>query len=45
VLKENEKGLMIDYGQCIQCFCCQEICPEGAIKIKPGWAMKLAGRR
>jgi ferredoxin len=45
VLKENEKGLMIDYGQCIQCFCCQEICPEGAITIKQGWALKLVSKR
>ncbi|MBM4349790.1 MAG: DUF362 domain-containing protein [Deltaproteobacteria bacterium] len=41
VLKENEKGLEIDYGKCIRCFCCQEICPEGAITIQQGWALKL----
>jgi ferredoxin len=23
-----------DYGRCIRCFCCQELCPEGAISIK-----------
>lgn len=45
VLKENEKGLMIDYGKCIRCFCCQEICPEGAITIQQGWALKLVTRR
>jgi uncharacterized protein (DUF362 family) len=22
------------YGRCIRCFCCQELCPEGAISIK-----------
>jgi len=45
VFKENEKGLMIDYGQCIRCFCCQEICPEGAITVQPGWALKLVSRK
>ncbi len=40
-LKGNEKGLAFDYGKCIRCFCCQEICPEGAIKIEPGWALNL----
>jgi NAD-dependent dihydropyrimidine dehydrogenase PreA subunit len=23
-----------DYDICIRCFCCQELCPEGAIKIR-----------
>ncbi len=22
------------YDRCIRCFCCQEVCPEGAISIK-----------
>jgi Pyruvate/2-oxoacid:ferredoxin oxidoreductase delta subunit len=22
------------YSRCIRCFCCQEICPEGAISVK-----------
>jgi uncharacterized protein (DUF362 family)/NAD-dependent dihydropyrimidine dehydrogenase PreA subunit len=45
VLQENEKGLRIDYNQCIRCFCCQEICPEGAIRIRPGWALKIVGSK
>ena len=45
VLSREERGLAFDYGKCIRCFCCQEVCPEGAISIKPGWAMKLVGRR
>ena len=44
-LDRKESGLVFDYGRCIRCFCCQEVCPEGAIKIKPGWALKLVGRR
>jgi uncharacterized protein (DUF362 family)/Pyruvate/2-oxoacid:ferredoxin oxidoreductase delta subunit len=34
-----------DYGKCIRCFCCQEVCSGGAIAIKPGWALRLVGRR
>ena len=45
VLKENEKGLEIDYGKCIRCFCCQEICPEGAIRIEAGWGLKILSRQ
>ncbi len=41
----NSETIAFDYGKCIRCFCCQEICPEGAIHIKPGWAMKWAGGR
>jgi len=44
-LARKEKNLVFDYGQCIRCFCCLEVCPEGAISIKPGWALKLIGRR
>jgi uncharacterized protein (DUF362 family)/NAD-dependent dihydropyrimidine dehydrogenase PreA subunit len=43
-LKRNEKGLVFDYGRCIRCFCCQEICPEGAITIRQGWALKLKSK-
>ncbi len=45
VLARNGKDYIFDYGQCIRCFCCLEVCPEGAISIKPGWALKLVGRR
>jgi uncharacterized protein (DUF362 family)/NAD-dependent dihydropyrimidine dehydrogenase PreA subunit len=24
---------LFDYKQCIRCYCCQELCPEGAIRI------------
>jgi uncharacterized protein (DUF362 family)/Pyruvate/2-oxoacid:ferredoxin oxidoreductase delta subunit len=45
VLDRKERGLVFDYGKCIRCFCCQEVCPEGAISIQPGWALKLVGNR
>ena len=44
-LERKEMGLMFDYGKCIRCFCCQEVCSEGAITIKPGWALKVIGQR
>lgn len=44
-LDRKGKDLIFDYEQCIRCFCCLEVCPEGAISIKPGWALKLVGRR
>jgi len=30
-----------NYNRCIRCFCCQELCPEGAISIKEPWLGKL----
>jgi uncharacterized protein (DUF362 family)/Pyruvate/2-oxoacid:ferredoxin oxidoreductase delta subunit len=44
-LIEKNKGLVFDYGTCIRCFCCQEICPEGAITIQQGWGLKLVSRK
>jgi len=38
----------IDYGRCIRCFCCQELCPHGAIETRQGvllrWMDFLQGR-
>jgi ferredoxin len=34
-----------NYGQCIRCYCCQEMCPEGAITIDSPWLGKLIFRR
>lgn len=31
---DKSKAPAYDYDICIRCFCCQELCPEGAIKIK-----------
>lgn len=42
-------GVKIDYGRCIRCFCCQELCPHAAITTRQGAILKLAdfihGRR
>jgi len=33
--------ITIDYDRCIRCYCCQEMCPEGAITPKSGWLKRL----
>ena len=38
----NEHGVQIDYGRCIRCFCCQELCPHGAIITQQGTLLRLA---
>jgi uncharacterized protein (DUF362 family)/Pyruvate/2-oxoacid:ferredoxin oxidoreductase delta subunit len=43
-LKKTGEGLAFDYGECIRCFCCQEVCSSGAISIKPGWALRLKSK-
>ena len=42
-LTRKGKDLLFDYKQCIRCFCCLEVCQEGAISIQPGWALKMVG--
>jgi uncharacterized protein (DUF362 family)/Pyruvate/2-oxoacid:ferredoxin oxidoreductase delta subunit len=44
-LTRKAKGFSFDYGKCIRCFCCQEVCSEGVIAIKSGWALKLVSRK
>lgn len=36
VITVGEKRLEIDYRRCISCFCCIEICPQGAMRSKKG---------
>ena len=36
----RDKRIIIDYDRCIRCYCCQEMCPEGAISPKDGWLKK-----
>jgi uncharacterized protein (DUF362 family)/NAD-dependent dihydropyrimidine dehydrogenase PreA subunit len=32
-----------DYGRCIRCYCCQELCPDGAVELKVPLLRKLLG--
>jgi uncharacterized protein (DUF362 family)/Pyruvate/2-oxoacid:ferredoxin oxidoreductase delta subunit len=36
------EGVHIDYHACIRCFCCQELCPHGAIRTRQGTLLRLA---
>jgi len=37
---EQDK-LQIDYHRCIRCFCCQELCPHGALHTRQGLLLRL----
>jgi ferredoxin len=36
------RGVQIDYHRCIRCFCCQELCPHGAILTRQGAFLRVA---
>jgi len=38
----HDKVPVYDYGQCIRCYCCQELCPEGAIELRDPTIRKVA---
>jgi len=38
----DSQGVTIDYGRCIRCFCCQELCPHNAILTRQGILLKLS---
>ncbi len=40
-IMKSGKKIIIDYDQCIRCFCCQEMCPNEAITSRAGWLKKI----
>ena len=34
----------VDYRRCIRCYCCQELCPQVAVKIRESLIFKIANR-
>ncbi|MEA3544338.1 MAG: DUF362 domain-containing protein, partial [Thermodesulfobacteriota bacterium] len=40
-MKIADGRLHIDYDRCIRCFCCQELCPHGALVTKQGLLLRL----
>ena len=38
----ESQAVQIDYGRCIRCFCCQELCPHAAIGTRQGLLLRLA---
>ncbi len=41
-MKIEHNRLQIDYDRCIRCFCCQELCPHGALITKQGILLRLS---
>ncbi|HZD59859.1 MAG TPA: DUF362 domain-containing protein [Anaerolineae bacterium] len=37
----NGKQPQFDYNKCIMCYCCEELCPELAVKRKNHWVVNL----
>lgn len=37
-----DSRLQIDYERCIRCFCCQELCPHGALHTRQGLLLKVS---
>jgi uncharacterized protein (DUF362 family)/NAD-dependent dihydropyrimidine dehydrogenase PreA subunit len=37
-----DDDLVIDYRRCIGCFCCQELCPRGALITRQGLLLRLS---
>ena len=37
-------AIVIDYKKCIRCYCCQEMCPSAAMKLRSGILAKLLNR-
>jgi uncharacterized protein (DUF362 family)/Pyruvate/2-oxoacid:ferredoxin oxidoreductase delta subunit len=40
-MTQDARGIKIDYGRCIRCFCCQELCPYGAIITQQGVLLRF----
>jgi formate hydrogenlyase subunit 6/NADH:ubiquinone oxidoreductase subunit I len=41
-MKIADGRLHIDYDRCIRCFCCQELCPKGALITRQGLLLRLS---
>ena len=39
-IRETDQQVHIEYRDCISCFCCQELCPHGAIEVQQHWLAK-----
>jgi len=41
VTKNSKKLAKIDYKNCIRCYCCQELCPLGAVGTKQNFLIRI----
>ena len=39
--RNGKQYAKFDYNKCIRCYCCQELCPFGVVKVKSGVVYKL----
>jgi formate hydrogenlyase subunit 6/NADH:ubiquinone oxidoreductase subunit I len=39
--KGKQQPPTYDYDRCIRCYCCQELCPEKAIRVHIPWLRRL----
>jgi formate hydrogenlyase subunit 6/NADH:ubiquinone oxidoreductase subunit I len=37
----REGRLLFDYHRCIRCFCCRELCPDGALDVREGALLRI----
>ncbi len=44
VITMKNRRPAVDYRACIRCFCCQELCPQNAVKVKESWIFKIANK-
>lgn len=44
VIEQVDNKITINYDKCIRCFCCVEICPEGAMTVYQSYASKILSR-
>jgi len=40
-ITEEQKTLRFDYDKCIRCYCCIEVCPQGALRVRETLPGKL----
>jgi len=38
----SDEAMALDLDECIRCYCCQEVCPEGAIRVGEGALLRLS---
>ncbi len=41
--EDKEAPPVYDYNECIRCYCCQEVCPEGAIELSKPLLRRVLG--
>jgi uncharacterized protein (DUF362 family)/ferredoxin len=44
-IADGADGFSINAGECIQCLCCMEVCPNGAVDLKDGFLLNLFKRK